>query len=242
MEAFTDEQRLAVGVTGRIYQDIVEVYADTDRGRGRTRLSRLIDPTCAGVLDGLDGIAPARRTLPQRWADVLAYFEYRTSNGLTEAIDGRLEALRRHALGFCNLLTTDSVIAALRQSYPRNRRALKPESRSGATGQTRRRPLCAGIVRKGAGCGMSCIQFSHIGVATGFRRHIWNPSGPVFRVHTCQVHGHRAGRAHVRCAPVQVEQPRYDSTNLSSRLSILCDRRYSYSNGRSVDKKALAKP
>ncbi|WP_419150209.1 hypothetical protein [Rhodococcus pyridinivorans] len=35
---------------------------------------------------------------------MLAYFEYRTSNGLTEAIDGRLEALRRHALGFCNLL------------------------------------------------------------------------------------------------------------------------------------------
>ncbi len=34
---------------------------------------------------------------------MLAYFGYRASNGPTEAINGRLEALRRHALGFRNL-------------------------------------------------------------------------------------------------------------------------------------------
>ena len=36
--------------------------------------------------------------------DVLAYFSYRASNGPTEAINGRLEALRRNALGFRNLI------------------------------------------------------------------------------------------------------------------------------------------
>jgi len=34
---------------------------------------------------------------------VLAYFDYHASNGPTEAINGRLEALRRNALGFRNL-------------------------------------------------------------------------------------------------------------------------------------------
>ncbi|MGQ2914990.1 transposase, partial [Microbacterium aurantiacum] len=41
---------------------------------------------------------------PQRAADVLAYFERPgTSNGPTEALNGRLEHLRGSALGFRNL-------------------------------------------------------------------------------------------------------------------------------------------
>ena len=36
-------------------------------------------------------------------ADVLAYFDHHSSNGPTEAINGRLEALRRNPLGFRNL-------------------------------------------------------------------------------------------------------------------------------------------
>jgi transposase len=44
------------------------------------------------------------RTLKQRAADVLAYFDHPgTSNGPTEAINGRLEHLRGSALGFRNL-------------------------------------------------------------------------------------------------------------------------------------------
>ncbi|WP_230865890.1 transposase, partial [Mycobacterium canetti] len=35
--------------------------------------------------------------------DVLAYFDHHASNGPTEAINGRLEALCRNALGFRNL-------------------------------------------------------------------------------------------------------------------------------------------
>jgi hypothetical protein len=44
------------------------------------------------------------RTLQRRRDDVLAYFTHRASNGPTEAINGRLEALRRNALGFRNLI------------------------------------------------------------------------------------------------------------------------------------------
>jgi transposase len=43
---------------------------------------------------GHPGALPARRA-----DDVLAYFTHRASNGPTEAINGRLEALRRNALG-----------------------------------------------------------------------------------------------------------------------------------------------
>jgi hypothetical protein len=40
----------------------------------------------------------------RRGDDVLAYFTHRASNGPTEAINDRLEALRRNALGFRNLI------------------------------------------------------------------------------------------------------------------------------------------
>jgi len=44
------------------------------------------------------------RTLKSRAADILAYFDHpHTSNGPTEAINGRLEHLRGSALGFRNL-------------------------------------------------------------------------------------------------------------------------------------------
>jgi transposase len=50
----------------------------------------------------LDEIAQLGRTLWRRRADILA-FDHHASNGPTEAINGRLEALRRNALGFRNL-------------------------------------------------------------------------------------------------------------------------------------------
>ena len=49
-------------------------------------------------------LATLGRTLHKRAADILAYFERpHTSNGPTEAINGRLEHLRGSALGFRNL-------------------------------------------------------------------------------------------------------------------------------------------
>ena len=57
-----------------------------------------------GVSAALIELRQLGRTLNHRAADVLAYFDRPgTSNGPTEAINGRLEHLRGSALGFRNL-------------------------------------------------------------------------------------------------------------------------------------------
>jgi transposase len=57
-----------------------------------------------GVPKHLTEVITLGRTIKKRAADVLAYFERPgTSNGPTEAINGRLEHLRGSALGFRNL-------------------------------------------------------------------------------------------------------------------------------------------
>jgi transposase len=57
-----------------------------------------------GVPDTLTEVITLGRTLKKRAADVLAYFDRPgTSNGPTEATNGRLEHLRGSALGFRNL-------------------------------------------------------------------------------------------------------------------------------------------
>ena len=67
-------------------------------------MQRLIDSLRQAVPDGLEEIQTLARTLISRSQDVLAYFDRpRTSNGPTEAINGRLEHLRGIALGFRNL-------------------------------------------------------------------------------------------------------------------------------------------
>src|SRR5690606_7845681 len=58
----------------------------------------------ASVPGQLSEVITLGRTLKRRAADVLAYFDRPgTSNGPTEAINGRLEHLRGTALGFRNL-------------------------------------------------------------------------------------------------------------------------------------------
>ena len=42
-------------------------------------------------------------TVRRRRDDIRVFFDHHASNGPTEAINGRLEALRRNALGFRNL-------------------------------------------------------------------------------------------------------------------------------------------
>jgi transposase len=77
----------------------------------RAKLSRrgqlmvkLIDSISSGVPKALTEIVTLGRTLKKRAADVLAYFDRPgTSNGPTEALNGRLEHLRGSALGFRNL-------------------------------------------------------------------------------------------------------------------------------------------
>ncbi|WP_265977848.1 transposase [Mycobacterium canetti] len=66
----------------------------------RAKLSRHGDAVPAALTE----VITLGRTLKKRAADVLAYFDRPgTSNGPTEAINGRLEHLRGSALGFRNL-------------------------------------------------------------------------------------------------------------------------------------------
>jgi transposase len=101
---FSDERHTPVKATWGIYQRILCAYRDPDRVRGRTRLKQLILAICHGVPPGFTEIKRLGRTLKRRMGDILAYFTHpHTSNGPTEAINGRLEHLRGTALGFRNL-------------------------------------------------------------------------------------------------------------------------------------------
>ena len=67
-------------------------------------MASLIDCLREGVPAALVERRRLGRILNQRAGDVLAYFERpSTSNGPTEALNGRLEHLRGSALGFRNL-------------------------------------------------------------------------------------------------------------------------------------------
>jgi transposase len=67
-------------------------------------MQHLITAFGHGVPAALSEVITLGRTLTKRATDVLAYFDrLGTSNGPTEAINGRLEHLRGSALGFRNL-------------------------------------------------------------------------------------------------------------------------------------------
>jgi len=97
------EEHLAVRVAWLIYQKVIAAYADANRRRGKQAMTKLIDSIRRGVPAGLEEIAQLGRTMARRRDDILAFFDHHASNGPTEAINGRLEALRRNALGFRNL-------------------------------------------------------------------------------------------------------------------------------------------
>lgn len=65
-------------------------------------MTAITDSLHCGVPAVLDDLAQLSRTLHRRRSGILALFDH-TSNGPAEAINGRLEALRRNALGFRNL-------------------------------------------------------------------------------------------------------------------------------------------
>jgi transposase len=66
-------------------------------------LAKVITAIGTGVPTALTEPITLGRTLKRRATDVLAYFDRSgTSNGPTEAINGRLEHLRGSALGFRN--------------------------------------------------------------------------------------------------------------------------------------------
>nr|WP_306230188.1 ISL3 family transposase [Micrococcus sp. Mcc89] len=101
---FADDAHVEVEATWGIYQRMIAAYRHEDRRRGRELMAKLIADISTGVPKALVEITKLGRTLKKRAADVLAYFDRPgTSNGPTEAINGRLEHLRGSALGFRNL-------------------------------------------------------------------------------------------------------------------------------------------
>jgi transposase len=101
---FTPDAHVEVEATWTIYQRIVAAYREPNRAKGRTMMAAVIDNLSHGVPDALHELITLGRTLKKRAADILAYFDRPgTSNGPTEAINGRLEHLRGSALGFRNL-------------------------------------------------------------------------------------------------------------------------------------------
>ena len=93
-----------VHTTWKIYQDLLAAYRDRDPRRGKNTLRQLITTiTRPDLPHTCIELARMGRTFKRRAGDILAYFDHpHTSNGPTEAINGRLEHLRGIAQGFIN--------------------------------------------------------------------------------------------------------------------------------------------
>jgi len=101
---FTTPEHVEVEATWGILQRMIAAYRHPDRASGRAAMVAVIDTLREGVPAALVELRRLGRTLNQRASDVLAYFDRPgTSNGPTEALNGRLEHLRGSALGFRNL-------------------------------------------------------------------------------------------------------------------------------------------
>ncbi len=101
---FATDDHVQVEVTWNVYQRMISAYRDPDRKRGKTTMQTLIDSIRHGVPAALVEVRRLGSTLHRRATDILAFFDRPgTSNGPTEAINGRLEHLRGSALGFRNL-------------------------------------------------------------------------------------------------------------------------------------------
>ncbi len=88
---FTGDEHVQVEATWQVYQALIGAYRDPDPKAGHERMTRLIASISTGVPAALVEVRRLGRTLKHRAADVLAYFERPgTSNGPTEAINGRL--------------------------------------------------------------------------------------------------------------------------------------------------------
>ena len=112
---FAADAHVEVEATWAVYQRIVGAYRNPDRTHGRAEMQAVIDTLAKAVPAALREVATLGRTLAKRAGDILAYFDRPgTSNGPTEAINGRLEHLRGTALGFRNL--TNYIARALLES------------------------------------------------------------------------------------------------------------------------------
>ena len=91
--------------TWQVYQQNMAAYRHPNRNQAKHDLKAVIDSISTGISNELKELQTLGRTMKRRADDILAYFDHaRTSNGPTEAINGRIEHLRGTALGFRNLL------------------------------------------------------------------------------------------------------------------------------------------
>ena len=101
---FAGDEHVEVEATWAVYQRMIAAYREPKPAEGKARMQAVIDALSSGVPAALTELAVLGRTLKKRAADILAYFDRPgTSNGPTEALNGRLEHLRGSALGFRNL-------------------------------------------------------------------------------------------------------------------------------------------
>lgn len=101
---FASDEHVEVEATWWIYQKIVAAYRHSSKSTGKQMLTEIITALRRGIPAKLIELKKLGRTFNRRATDILAYFDRPgTSNGPTEAINGRLEHLRGTALGFRNL-------------------------------------------------------------------------------------------------------------------------------------------
>jgi len=101
---FADPANTALKTTWSVYQNLIATYRQADPQVGAQSLAALIGKITVPLPADLIEVRRLGATLKRRAGDILAYFNRpRTSNGPTEAINGRLEHLRGSALGFRNL-------------------------------------------------------------------------------------------------------------------------------------------
>ena len=102
LDLFSSDEHVALEVAWSAYQNIIDAYRSSNARGGKTLMHEEIARlNSTGMPSSLTELTTLGRTLKRRAADILAYFDNpHTSNGPTEAINGRLEHLRGSALGF----------------------------------------------------------------------------------------------------------------------------------------------
>ena len=98
-----DDAHVAVEVTYRVYQRLIDAYEASSKREGKIAMYKLLRSIRTGMPKELPELAQLGRSLWRRRSEILAYFDVGASNGPVEAINGRLESLRGIALGFRNL-------------------------------------------------------------------------------------------------------------------------------------------
>jgi transposase len=98
------EQHLALRLTWEVYQQLRAIYHQKTPARAHTVFNDLLAKLKDIPKDLLPELHKLATTILKRAGDIAAYFDrHGTSNGPTEALNGRLEHLRGIALGFRNL-------------------------------------------------------------------------------------------------------------------------------------------